>query len=570
MINGKDNQKPRIKVYSLGGLDENGKNCLAIEVDDSIFVVEAGLKFPDNFTPGVEFLIPDFSYLKDNANRVKAIIISHGHDDTYGALPYLLSTINAPCYLTKTTMALIRADYGKKFDLNRFNFVLIEPSSEIKIAGHQFSFFSTTHSISESFGFVLRTALGNIVYTGDFIADYNGVKNFNFDFTKVASIANEHNTLLLLSESCGADKPGICSPGHKLTPHIKSFIEEQDKRLFIAVYSQNFYNIQEIIDLAIANNKKIVILNRRMADALKDINATGNLVIPKANYCEPEEVIRYSVNDLIMLITGSGEEIFNLINSFSRDIKTHGNLCLTNTDRLILACPSVPGTETIATEALDACYQTGADVISLSRRQISSMHPQEEDLKMMLSLFRPKYYMPVKGEYRLLMANAKIALSTGLGYNYMNTLIFDNGMVLGIGNDKRLITTLPRVKEGSLMVDGIHVGSIQESVLQERQKLADDGIVVLSAVVSSKQQKLLSQPDIQMHGFIYLKDQANVMFEMNTIFQDVLHELMTRKMMSTADADKKLVERLSKYFRRDTKKNPIIYSHIINIDSEDF
>lgn len=561
-----NNPDIRIKVAALGGLDESGKNLLTIEVDGDIFIVEAGLKYPDKFTPGVDFLIPSFEYLRENSRRVKGIIITHGHDDIYGALPYLLSAVRAPVYLTNTTMSMIRADYGRKINLTHHTFVIIEPSSEIDIAGHRFSFFSTCHSISESCGFVLRTDLGNIVYTGDYISDYNGLKHFTFDFAKVASIANEHNTLLLFTESSGADKPGIASPNHRLTPHIKSAIEEQDSRLFIALYTQNFYNIQEIIDLAQINNKKIVVLNKRLVDALPEINARGNLIIPKNNRIESDEMIRYSTKDIIVLVTGSGEELFEIVTAIANGDYPDKHLCLNDTDHLIMACPSVPGTETIATEALDAVYRSGAEVKSLSRRELASMHAQQEDLKMMLSLFRPRYYMPIKGEYRQLMANAKIALSTGLGYNHMNTIIYDNGMMLGIDKAGKLVQ-LPRIKEGDQMVSGNIVGDMKESVLTERQKLADDGIVVLSAAVSARQQKIVSNPDVQMRGFIYLKDQQNILNEINSAFNETLKELMNKRMMSTGEAERKLTDRLSKYFKKETGKNPLILTQIIDIDA---
>lgn len=558
-----------IKFGAIGGLDENGKNCYILEVDGDIFIIEAGLKYPDSFSPGVEFLIPNTKYLEENKSKVKAIIVTHGHDDVFGGLPYLLETIDVPCYLTKTTLAILTSDYESRFDLKKFKFITINPSDEINIAGHKFSLFSTTHSASDSFGFVLRTEQGNIIYTGDFITDYNDIKHHSFNFSKVASIANEKNALLLLTDSSSADKIGICSPNHKLTPHIKSLIEEQNNRLFIALYSQNFYSIQEVIDLAVANDKKLVLVNERFKKALPEINKTGTLMIPKNNIINSDEIIRYSSKDIIVMVLGTGQELFDLITSLSNGSYLDKNVLIEENDTVLLACPSVPGTEKIATETLDATYQTGAKIINLTRKDLFSMHPHEEDLKMMLSLFRPKYYFPVKGEYRLLMENAKIALSTDLGFNYSNVLLLDNGMLVKFDKNGKLLPDIEKFDASDLVVTGQSVAKKDAKVLLERQKLADDGILCLSVIVSSKQQRVLSLPEIQSRGFIYLGDQQNIMQDISNMFNETIHELMAHKMMSTQDAEKKLIDKLSKYLTKQIRKTPYLDINIINIDEKE-
>lgn len=242
-------------------------------------------------------------------------------------------------------------------------------------------------------------------------------------------------------------------------------------------------------------------------------------------------------------------------------------LTLSEKDTFIVACPSVPATETLATEAIDAIYRTGAKVINLNRKKLSSMHAQEEDLKMILSLFKPKYYMPVKGEYRQLMANAKIALSLNHGYSHLNTFIADNGMILYFDdNGKAHLTPMPVLKSGDLLVDGIGVGDVKEVVLQERQKMSDDGVIVLAVTVSSKLRKVILSPDVQMRGFIFLKDSENIVKEVFNIFTKVLQELCTKKSLSCEDAEKLLIDRLTKYLRKESGKDPLIVPRIIDID----
>lgn len=560
-------KKSRLKVYALGGLDENGKNLYCIEMDNDIFVIECGLKYPDRTSPGVDIVIPNFSYLEENKDRIKAVIISHGHDDQYGSLPFLLKIVNVPVYATPTTISLIKIDYEKKFKGVKFNFIPVEPSSNKIICGHKFCFFSTTHSVSDSFGFAVETPYGNIVYTGDFISDFGSMEKFTFDLPKAAKLAETKDTLLLLSESSGADKPGIASPNHKITPLIHQYIEDPEGRTFIALYTQNFYNNFEVIDLAVKNGKKICLTNQTLINALPLLNQNGNFIIPKANYLPIEEIGRVAPTDVVILVTGQGEEIFDFMKAIGNGATKIHALTLSEKDTFIVACPSVPATETLATEAIDAIYRTGAKVINLNRKKISSMHAQEEDLKMILSLFKPKYYMPVKGEYRQLMANAKIALSLNHGYSHLNTFIADNGMILYFDdNGKAHLTPMPVLKSGDLLVDGIGVGDVKEVVLQERQKMSDDGVIVLAVTISSKLRKVISSPDVQMRGFIFLKDSENIVKEVFNIFTKVLQELCTKKSLSCEDAEKLLIDRLTKYLRKESGKDPLIVPRIIDID----
>lgn len=551
-----------IKIGAIGGLDENGKNCFIIEVDNDIFVIEAGLKYPDKFTLGIDYIVPDFTYLKENAKRVKAVIVTHAHDDIYGSVPYLLNCLNIPCYLTSNTLTLMKADFESFCDFSKYDFRIVKPSDDITISGHLFHLFSTTHSAADSFGFALKTKLGYIVYTSDYITDYNGLKHYTFDFAKVSSIANERNTLVLLTDSSGADKPGICTPQHTLVPHIRTLLEDQKDRLFVALYTQNFYNIQELIDLVVLNNKKIVIVNDRLKDALPDINSTGNLLIPKSNYCEVDEMIRYAKKDIVILIAGSGEELFDIITEIANGTYIEPKVCLTNEDTLVLACPSVPGTETIATEALDACWQSGANVISLSRKEISSMHPHQEDLKMMISLFRPKYYMPVKGEYRYMVRNADLA--TNLGYSSENIILKQNGDIVNF-IDKKLVDKMEHINIDDTLIDGNSIEDIGDLVLKDREVLSENGIVLVSATLSKKDKKILVGPEITTRGFIYVKDSKEMIDEIKKISLEVIENNTTDKYIDFNNIKNDIRERLGKYFYVETECKPMIIAVIQEI-----
>ncbi|MFA6861072.1 MAG: ribonuclease J [Bacilli bacterium] len=556
-----------VKVVALGGLDEMGKNCYVIEVNKDVFIIEAGLKYPNATIPGVDTIIPDFDYLRGISNRVKAIIITHGHDDQYGALPYLLNIVRAPIYASATTIAIIKAELGTKSrKINDAQFVPVEPSSTANISGHVFEFFQTTHSVAGSFGFALATPFGNIVYTSDFISDYSPLKGFQFDLPKVARLSENQKTFLLMTESEAADKPGIASPNHKITDQIKEDIEDAKGKTFISIYSQNFYNIQEIINLAKRFGKKICIANPEQIPFFNAMGKIGSIVIPDDMRIDPNEMVYTDPKNIIVLITGSGDKLFNYCKEICYG--NVNNIKVNTNDTWIIACPPVPGTEVAYTDASDTIYRTDCHVLAFSRKKISSMHAQQEDLKMMISLFRPKYYMPVKGEFRLLMDNAKLAIDLGIGLNHFNTFVYDNGMALAFDNNGNVIRKMINVKNGDVMVDGSSVGDVKEPAIEERTEMADGGVVLIGLSISSRQRKIVSSPDVQMRGFLYLKDSEPIINQITTILlSNVNAALGGNNRINLIEMDKKISEKVSKSIFKQTEKQPAILCEILDVDS---
>ena len=371
----------KIKVFALGGLDENGKNITIVEINEDIYVIDAGIKYPDKRVPGVDCIIPDFSYLKENASRVKAYIISHAHNDQMGALPYLYRRIPAPIYCSKLTASLIKSktlSYGlKPID---YDFHIITGGSEI-INGREFIFITMTHSIPGTFAVAIDTSEGYIVYSSDFIIDFGANIENRMDFTMLSSLPLKKQVLLLLAESCDSDKPGHTSPNHRLTKHISRLFTESKGRTFIAVYSQNLFNLREILDLAVKTNKKIIFLTDDAKRIFgEDIEHT-DFDLPYANRTTLNEINRIREQDLLVIIDGEGEDVFNNLIKLAQG--GYSNITFNENDTFILACPSVPGTETAAIDAVDAIYKTGANVLSLTRKDIYSMHAREEDIKML-------------------------------------------------------------------------------------------------------------------------------------------------------------------------------------------
>ena len=557
-----------IKVVALGGLNEMGKNCYVIEVDNDAFVIEAGLKYPNNAIPGVDVIIPDFEYIRSISHRVKGIILTHGHDDQYGALPYLLNVCKAPIYTTETTVNIIESEYEKRFrKVNTYDFRIVNPSDTVTIAGHTFELFQTTHSVSESFGFALKTRFGNIVYTSDFISDYSPLKGFQFDLPKVARLSENEKTFLLMAESEAADKPGIASPNHKITDKIKDVFENQTGKIFISIYSQNFYNIQEVINLAKHFHKKICIANKNQLSFFQRMASIGNLVIPADMQVNLADTKITSNKDLIVLVTGSGESLFNLCKDICYN--SISPLKVEPSDTWINAAPSVPGTEAIATEASDTIFRTDCHVLTLSRKEMASMHAQQEDLKMMISLFHPKYYMPVKGDYRLLMANALLAVDLGVGLNHFNTFVYDNGMALAFDENGRNVKKNILIRNGDVMVDGNSVGEVKEAAIDERTKMADGGVLIIGITYSSKLRKIVSSPDIQMRGFLYLSDSEPIVNQITQILTSNLNNYLNnlQNKLNQNDMQKKIADKVSKFVLHQTNKEPMVFCQLLDIDS---
>lgn len=557
-----------IKVVALGGLNEMGKNCYVIEVNNDAFIIEAGLKYPNSAIPGVDVIIPDFEYIRTIAHRVKGILITHGHDDQYGALPYLLNICKAPVYATETTINIIQSEYEKRFrKFNSCDFRVVKPSDTVNIAGHTFDLFQTTHSVSESFGFALKTKLGNIVYTSDFISDYSPLKGFQFDLPKVARLSENEKTFLLMCESEAADKPGIASPNHKITEKIKDAIENQTGRIFVSIYSQNFYNIQEVINLAKHFHKKICIANKALVPFFKRMASIHALDIPSDMFISLADTKITSNKDQIILVSGSGEALFNLCKDICYN--AIAPLKVEPCDTWVDAAPSVPGTEAIATEASDTIFRTDCHVITLSRKEVASMHAQQEDLKMMISLFRPKYYMPVKGDYRLLMQNALLAIDLGVGLNHFNTFVFDNGMALAFDENGRNIKRNILIRNGDVMVDGNSVGEVKEAAIDERTKMADGGILIMGISYSSSQRKIVSNPDIQMRGFLYLSDSEPIVNQVTQILTSNLNNYLNnaQNKLNVIDMQKKIADKVSKFVLHATNKEPMVLVELIDIDN---
>ena len=558
----------KVRVFALGGLDEYGKNLYCVEINEDIFVFECGIKFPDKSTPGVNFIIADYTYLAENKNRVKGIIISHGHEDMMGGLGFLFTKagLKAPVYGTDVTIAFCKRDL-KRIELNPdITFVEVKPDIEYDIAGHKFIFFQTAHSIMGSIGSAIETDMGYIVYSGDFIVEYNGDNPYHkLDIVALSKFA-ARGVALLMSESVGADIPGFTAPSHKLTPLISKQFTDASGRIFVALYDYDIYRLGEIIKLCTTNNKKIIFLGEQTNSIVQTLNSVGQCIVPKNNLASVDDIFRVREQDLVLIIMGHRKSLFTQITSIAGGDYEDKKVTIKETDTFIMAAPAVEGIETVTIDTVDDVYRTGCDVIYITDRKISTMHAHEDDLRTLLSILHPKFYLPIQGEFRHLLANAQIATNSALGYNHLNTILLDNGLVLELSENKATISR-ETIHVGDLLVDGIGVGDVGGLVLSDRQKLADDGVVCMSCGISTVEKRAIAGPDIQMRGFVLVKDSEVLIDNLAEIVTSTCNEVMARD--GTLDEIRELShEKAVKYLRRVTGRDPMVLPIIIDVDAK--
>ncbi len=557
----------KIKVFALGGLDERGKNLYVVEVNDDIFVFDCGLSYPHKSIPGVDAIIPNCAYLYQNKKRIKAYIISHAHDDNMGALPYVYMEAPAPVVTSPFTARKIEL-YTKRLGLKvnyKFDYVL--KSGEKEIGGRKFIFASVTHSIPFSYAFSLVTDQGQIVYTSDFIIDFNNIPDEFKMNTKELLKSTNYETLLLLADSSNANSVGYATPRYMLTPHIHDLFEMSKGRIFIACYGQNVMHINEIMSLCAKNNKTVIFAKSsvgedyiRLYNEFKDKGFENKVKFEKF-----ENINRVSDKDLVVLLVGEGSELYSQVVDFANGHFSSISLRFNENDTFVLDCPPVPNNETTYVASIDEVYKTGCNVLKFSRKDIVTMHPCQEDIKTVLTLFKPKYYMPVNGLYSNMMANAKIALNINKKLNYSNIFVLDNGMCVTGENGTLKVDYKNKIDTGDVLIDGSDIGNVGNNVIEERNRLSGDGVVIMGVTVSSKNKTIVAGPDVQMRGFVFLKDSENILHTITDLFLNQVDIYLTGYHDDTPIEDK-IIDRIARYIRKETGKSPVIIPAIVDLD----
>ena len=549
----------KVRIFALGGLDEDGKNMYVVEVNEAIFIIEAGLKYPDTDQLGVEFIIPDFTYLIENKDRIQGIFITHAHDDVVAALPYLLKQINIPVYTGPLTANIIHETL-KKEGVKNAKIHRMKRASKQVIGGVKVRTFPMTHAFPDNFGLAIQTDQGYIVYTGEFIVDYDMLQEeFLCDLNELSDIGKK-GVLCLLCESQYADKSGHTAPKHRVTSLIEPIFEESRGRILISSYSQSLFRIIEIIELAKKFNRKIFFHDKDMRDMLKILEEMKYYRVPKEMQVT-EKNFDDEMEDIVILLTGSGKNLFRTMSN----IANHEDkfVSFRTSETIIVASPIVSGTENDANVMENEIYKEGGKIFTLDGKTVLSMHPSSEDLKMMLYLFRPKYYIPVKGEYRHLYVNANLA--TKMGYGPDKILILDNGQVAQFEN-KVLTSVGERLELEDTLIDGKENWDVTGVVLKDREVLSTDGVMVVGVGVSFKTKEVINGPDVQTRGLIYLKDAEYIIKEVGNIMERCIEAAVKEKRYDNLQVRAEARDKISKYLMKETGKRPMVLPVILEIN----
>ncbi len=548
---------------ALGGLDEDGKNMYLVEIDGDIFVVDVGLKYPNESEQlGIEYIIPDFKYLLEHKDRVKGILISHGHDDVMMALGHLLRQLDVDVYATPLTAKLLDEEF-KKHKLKNKRIKLIKRNDTFKIGNHVIHTFPVMQSIADGVGFAFETDSGMIVYTSEFIFDYDFLnKAFSMDINALSEMG-KNNVLVMMSESTGSSTQGYTAPKHRISEHIEHYFELNDQRIIITLYRQNLFRIMEVLELAHKYNKKVFFYDDEHVKLLKIVDELGYFKIPKGVIVNEQE-FNNDMKDVVCIVSGGGNQVFKLMNNIA--IGEDSKIELRNEDIVIVASPVVPGTEKDATAMENDLYKADVTIVKLNARQILSMHASIEDLKMMLYLVRPKYYLPIKGEYSDLINNADIAVQ--MGYTPDKIIILDNGQFASFENG-RLSSTSETIDLEDTAIDSSSMNDVAGMVLRDREALSTDGAIICGIVLDFNSKKIIGGPDVQSRGVIYLKDADHILNEIGNILSDTIEENVANNTYDNMAVRMEAREKISRYVLKETGKKPMILPAIVELNLGD-
>jgi len=557
----KNNNAEKLSIFALGGVGEIGKNMYVVQYEDDIVVIDAGLKFPEEDMLGIDLVIPDISYLTENRDKVKAIIITHGHEDHIGGLPYVMKHLNVPLYATKLTLGLIENKLREANLLGETKRILINADSELKLGSSlTATFFKTNHSIPDSVGVCIETPEGNVVHTGDFKFDHTPVNDQFADLQRMAEIGQK-GVLALLSDSTNAEKPGFTPSERSVGVVLEDIFRKARQRVVVATFASNVHRIQQVVNAAIATDRKIVVIGRSMVNVVAIASELGYLEIPEGMIIEPEEINRIGADRVAILCTGSQGEPMSALSRMARS--THRKVDILPGDTVIIAATPVPGNEKYVGRTIDALFRLGAEVIySGSNKGVHvSGHGSQEELKLMLNLMRPKFFIPIHGEYRMLRKHAQLGESVGVEPD--NIFLVDIGDVVEIQNGEA--RKAGKVPSGNVLIDGLGVGDVGNIVLRDRKLLSQDGILVVVVTLSKQDGRIVSGPDIISRGFVYVRESEGLLDEANRVVTSTLQRLMSENVNEWASLKSGVKDSLGRFLFDQTRRRPMILPIIMEV-----
>ena len=558
----KDNKKDKrkLKIISLGGLAEIGKNITVFEYGDDIVIIDAGLAFPDEDMFGVDIVIPDFSYLVKNADKIRGILITHGHEDHIGAVSYLLQQIDAPVYGTKLSLGIIEGKLDEIRPPHEPRLYTVEASDVINLGVFKAEFIHVNHSIADACAICLKTPVGNVFHSGDFKLDVSPIDGKIMDLTRIGEIGKEGVTMLLC-ESTNAERPGY-TPSERTVGNSldRIFAGSDGRRIIIATFSSNVHRVQQIINASYKHGRKVAVLGRSMVNVIGAAVELGYMDLPDECLIDVSEIKKYPPEKITLITTGSQGEPMSALYRIA--FGEHDRVKLSSNDVVVLSSSAIPGNEKLVGKIINALVKCGVKVVNDSTEDVHvSGHACREEIKLLIALLKPKFYMPIHGEYRHLYANKEIAEFMGIPSS--NIFVSEIGKVLELGRDEAAFAG--SVPSGNVLVDGSGVGEIGSVVLRDRKHLAEDGLVIVVASVALREKMLISGPDIVSRGFVYVKESQELVEKCRKIAEASILSSLEGRVADFSQIKKLIRDDVAKFIYKETKRKPMVLPIIMDV-----